>query len=78
MHELLQADGAFIVQQLEERAETAVTEVVLENLVGTAKFLRAKLLEGFYQYGIAVMVKENHDAYAAAAGSHREATSLVH
>ena len=41
MHELLQAYGVFIVQHLEERAEAAVTEVGVEDLVGTAKFLCA-------------------------------------
>ena len=41
MHELLQAYGAFIVQHLEERVEATVTEVGLEDLVGTVKFLCA-------------------------------------
>ena len=41
MHELLQAGGAFIIHNLEERAETAVTEVGVEDLVVTDKFLRA-------------------------------------
>ena len=41
MHEPLQAGGAFTVQHLEERSETLVTEVGVEDLVGTAKFLCA-------------------------------------
>ena len=41
MHESLQAGVAFIVQHQEERAETAVTEVGVEDFVGMAKFLRA-------------------------------------
>ena len=41
MHESLQAGREFIFKHLEERAETAVTEVGVEDLVGTAKFLRA-------------------------------------
>ena len=70
MHEPLQADRAFIIHNLEERADTAVTEVGVEDLIGTAKFLRAALLEGFNQDGIAVMVKEDHEVFAVAAGSH--------
>ena len=41
MHKLFQAGGEFIVQNLEERAEAAVTEVVMDDLVGTDKFLCA-------------------------------------
>ena len=41
MNEPLQAGKALIVQHLEERAETAVTEVGVEDLVVTDKFLRA-------------------------------------
>ena len=41
MHEPLKAGGAFIVQHLEERADTAVIEAGVENLIGAAKFLRA-------------------------------------
>ena len=41
MHELLQACGTFIFQNLEERAEYMVTEVGMEDLVGMAKFLCA-------------------------------------
>ena len=41
MHTLFRAGGVFIVQNLEERAEAAVTEVGVEDLVGTAKFLCA-------------------------------------
>ena len=41
MHELLQVGRAFIVQNLEERTEAAVTEVGVEYLVGTTKFLCA-------------------------------------
>ena len=41
MHELLQACGTFIFQNLEERAEYLVTEVGMEDLVGMAKFLCA-------------------------------------
>ena len=37
----LQDSGAFILQHLEERAEAAVTEVGVEDLLVTAKFLRA-------------------------------------
>ena len=77
MHELLQAGGAFLVHHLEERAEAAVTEVVVEYLVGTAKFLCAALIKGFDQDGISAMVKEDHEVFSAFAGSHREATSLV-
>ena len=50
----------------------------MEDLVGTAKFLRAALLEGFNQDDIDVMVKEDHDVFSVAAGSHGEAASLVH
>ena len=41
MNEQLQAGKALIVQHLEESEETAFTEVGVEDLVGTAKFLRA-------------------------------------
>ena len=41
MHELLQDGRALIVQHLEERVEATVTEVGLEDLVGTVKFLCA-------------------------------------
>ena len=62
---------------MEERAETVVTEVGVEDLVGTDKFLRAALLEWFDQDGIAVMVKEDNEVFADVAGSHRGAISLV-
>ena len=35
MHKLFQAGGEFIVQNLEERAENAVTEVGTGDLLGT-------------------------------------------
>ena len=41
MHESLQIGGAFIVQNLEERAENAVTEVGAGDLLGTSEFLCA-------------------------------------
>ena len=77
VYELFQAGGALIIQNMEERAEAAVTEVGVEYLVDTAKFLWSAWLKGFDQYGISVMVKEDHEVFAAVAGSHGEATSLV-
>ena len=41
IHELLQAGGTFLVQHLEKRAEAAVTEMGVDDLVGTTKFLCA-------------------------------------
>ena len=41
MHELLQVGGLFIVQHPEEKAEAAVTEVGVEDLVGMFKLLCA-------------------------------------
>ena len=39
VYELFQAGGALIIHHMEERAEAAVTEVGVEYLVDTAKFL---------------------------------------
>ena len=77
MHEPLQNCSAFIIHHLEERAEAEVTEVGVEDLMGMTKFLRAARLKGFDQYGIAVIFKEEHKAFADEAGSHSEAASLV-
>ena len=41
MHEPLQTGREFIVQNLEEREDTAITEVGVEDLTGAAKLLCA-------------------------------------
>ena len=41
IHELLQSGGTCIVRYMEERAETVVTEVGVEDLVGMFKLLCA-------------------------------------
>ena len=77
MHGMLQAGEEFIVHNMEERAEATVTEMGVEDLVGTAKFLYTALLQGLNQDGIAVMVKEDHELFAAEAEIHGEAPSFV-
>ena len=50
----------------------------MEDLVGTSKLLCFVSLKGFDQDVIYVMVKEDHEVFFAVAGSHGEATILVH
>ena len=77
LHELFEAGWALFVEHLKARRETTVGEASVKGGINANKFVLAAQFEWICDDGITVIVLEDHEVFAAATGSDREATSLV-
>jgi len=66
--EVLEGSGCFVVQVLKAWSKSSPTEVCMEHLEGHQDGVGVAILEWLCQYGIAVMVIEDHDVIIASAG----------
>ena len=64
-HEGLESYGAFIVQSLENGLQAAVGELGVEGGVRSDEFRFAAGLQWFWDYGIAAIIVQDHDVFAA-------------
>ena len=76
-HDLFEAGWVLIVDNLKERGETTVGEVIVEVRVHTNEFMLAARFEWLCDDGIAFIVVGYHEVFAAATGSDREMNCLV-
>ena len=65
LHEGLESCGAFIVKSLENGSQDSVGELGVEGGVGSDDFMFAAGLQWFWDYGIAVIIVQDHDVLAA-------------
>ena len=76
-HDLFEAGWALVVKHLKVRRKTTVGEVSVEVRVRANKLVLAAQFEWLCNYGITVIVVEDHKVFAAATGRDRETTCLV-
>ena len=65
LHESLDSCGAVIVKSLENGSQASVGELSVEGGVGSDDFMFAAGLQWFWDYGIAVIIVQDHDVLAA-------------
>ena len=64
-HEGLESCRAFIVKSLENGSQALVGELGVKGRVGSDEFMFAAGLQWFWDYGIAVIIVQDHDVSAA-------------
>ena len=64
LHEGLESCGASIVKSLENGLQALVGKLVVEGGVGLHKFMFAAGLQWFWDYGVAVIIVQDHDVLA--------------
>ena len=61
LHEGLESFGAFIVKSLENGSQASFGELGVEGGVGSDDFMFAAGLQWFWDYGIVVIIVQDHD-----------------
>ena len=64
-HESLESCGPFIVKSLENGSQASIGELSVEGGVRWEEFMFAAGLQWFWDYGIAVIIVQDHDVLAA-------------
>ena len=77
LHVFFEEAGGFVVKFLEDRFESAADEELMSFGVGSQEFFFTARGEGLGEYGVGIVVVDDHDVFVASAGRDGETAGLV-